>query len=299
MNDEKLTKWDIDLVMAEKQQIIRKSGILEFYPTDTASSEIGGLTTLKKWLEIRNYAFSNEAKAFGLPSPRGALLLGAPGCGKSLTAKAVAHLWKLPLIKLDFGKIFSGLVGSSEENLRRGLMTAERISPAVLWIDELEKGLSGGTQGSLDSGTAARVFGTFLTWMQEKKGEVFVIATANRIEMLPPELLRKGRFDEIFFVDLPQEAARRQILEIHIKKRSRDPKIFDLGRIIGLTEGFSGAELEHIIIEGLFLAFAAQQELASDHIIQAAQTTVPLSRTYAEELNRLRTWAADRARPAD
>lgn len=299
VSDGVFDKKDIELVLNEKQQIIRKSGILEFYPADSQLSEVGGLQNLKHWLLLRGKAFSTKASGFGLPSPKGVLLLGAPGCGKSLTAKAVANSWQMPLLRLDFGKIFSGLVGSSEENMRRALKVAEGISPAVLWIDEIEKGLAGGTSGTSDGGTGARVFGTFLTWMQEKKSTVFVVATANRIDALPPELLRRGRFDEIFFMDLPQPAARTEIISIHLKKRDRKPELFEIKKIVDATENFSGAEIEHVIVEGLFIAYHENRELTPEDILKAIKETVPLSVTYSEELKRIREWSKSRARSAD
>jgi len=290
---------DVALVLKEKQQIIRKSGILEFYPADAKLSEVGGLQNLKNWLTMRGKAFSTKASGFGLPSPKGVLLLGAPGCGKSLTAKAVANSWNMPLLRLDFGKIFSSLVGSSEENMRRALKVAEGVSPTVLWIDEIEKGLAGGTSGNSDGGTGARVFGTFLTWMQEKTSTVFVVATANRIDALPPELLRRGRFDEIFFMDLPQPNSRAEIITIHLKKRNRKVESFDMKALVTATEGFSGAEIEHVIVEGLFKAFHENRELTNQDIVAASTETVPLSVTYAEELKRIRDWCKNRARSAD
>lgn len=299
VNDSVLDVRDVNVVLKEKEQIIRKSGILEFFPANAKISEVGGLQNLKYWLGLRSKAFSSKASDFGLPTPKGVLLLGAPGCGKSLTAKAVANSWRLPLLRLDFGKIFSGLVGSSEENMRRALKVAEGVSPCVLWIDEIEKGLAGGVSGSSDGGTGARVFGTFLTWMQEKESTVFVVATANKIEALPPELLRRGRFDEIFFMDLPHAQSRADILTIHLAKRKRDPKTFDMKNLVQLTEGFSGAELEHVIVEGLFTAYHEQRELKNEDVQKAIKETIPLSTTYREELERTRQWAKTRARNAD
>lgn len=299
VDDSVINARDVSLVLKEKQQIIRKSGILEFYPADSKLAEVGGLHNLKCWLSMRGKAFSTKATEFGLPPPKGVLLLGAPGCGKSLTAKAVANSWQMPLLRLDFGKIFSGLVGSSEENMRRALKVAEGVAPAVLWIDEIEKGLAGGTSGNSDGGTAARVFGTFLTWMQEKASKVFVVATANKIDALPPELLRRGRFDEIFFMDLPNPKAREEIAAIHLSKRKRNIPNFDLNAIVASTDGFSGAEIEHSIVEGLFAAYSESRELETQDIVKAAKETVPLSTTYAEELRRSREWAKNRARSAD
>ena len=301
VTDGRLCRSDIEIVQREKQQIIRKSGILEFHPPEQSMADVGGLDELKRWLGIRGKAFAPGAAEFGLPAPNGVLLLGAPGCGKSLTAKAVGHSWGLPLLRLDLGRIYSGLVGSSEENMRRALKVAEGVAPAVMWIDELEKGLAGGVGGSglSDGGTASRVFGTLLTWMQENEARVFVVATANRIAVLPPELLRRGRFDEIFFVDLPQPESREEIFRIHLQRRKRDPESFDLEQLVRATEGFSGAEIEHCVIEGLFLAFDQERELNDGDLLRAAAETVPLSVTSAEELRRSREWASKRARPAE
>ncbi len=214
------------------------------------------------------------------------------GCGKSLTAKAVAGQWRLPLLRLDMGRIFSGLVGSSEENLRRAIRVAESVAPVVLWVDEIEKGLSGSkSSGASDGGVSARVFGALLTWLQEKTAPVFVVATANRIDDLPPELLRKGRFDEIFFIDLPVPSERREILEIHVRKRGRDPAAYDLAALAGQAEGFSGAELEAALISGLYEAFAEGTELAQEHLSRAVAESLPLSVTMREEIDRLRDWA--------
>lgn len=299
VHDGKITAGDIAIVLKEKEQIIRKSGTLEFFNADGNMNDVGGLKNLKIWLDQRTRAFDQKAIEFGLPPPRGVLLLGAPGCGKSLTAKAVANTWKMPLLRLDLGKIFSGLVGSSEENMRRALKVAEGVAPSILWIDEIEKGLSGNQSGSSDGGVAARVFGTFLTWMQEKTSRVFVVATANRIDALPPELLRRGRFDEIFFMDLPDQDSRADIFRIHLRKRKRLESEFDINLLAQKSDGYSGAELEHCVVEGLFAAFHEGRPLTTQDIATAIETLVPLSVTYADELNRLREWAKTRARSAD
>ena len=291
---------DVEVVMAEKQQVIRKSGMLEFQPADATLADVGGLEILKQWLRRRGKAWQREARDYGLPSPKGALLLGVPGCGKSLIARAVAQAWTLPLLHLDLARIFSSMLGSSEENMRRALAVAEGVAPAVLWIDEIEKGLAGGTgSGHSDAGTAVRVFGTLLTWMQERSAPVFVVATANKLEALPPELLRRGRFDEIFFVDLPGAETRAEILRIHLAKRNRDPGKFDLTALASACSGFSGAELEHVVIEALFAGFDADREIEDDDLLGAITQTTPLSTTSAEEVQRLREWARTRARPAD
>ncbi|MCA1825986.1 MAG: AAA family ATPase [Myxococcales bacterium] len=298
-NDGVLDKDDIRLVLEEKKQVVRKSGLLEFVGLDEHLGNVGGLEDLKAWLTGRNGAFSEPARKFGLPAPKGLLLLGVQGCGKSLVAKAIASQWALPLLRLDLGRIFSSLIGSSEENLRRAIRVAESVSPTVLWIDEIEKGLAGSAGSAVtDSGVSARVFGSLLTWLQEKTAPVFVVATANRIEALPPELLRKGRFDEIFFIDLPSAAERREIFRIHIQKRQRDPARFDLDTLSTTAEGYSGSEIEQAIIAGMYLAFAEGAELTQAHVMQALQETYPLSATMGEEIARLRDWSKNRTRPA-
>ncbi len=295
--DNRLDVSDLRLILDEKSQVIRKSGLLEYYGTDQAMTDVGGLTHLKRWLERRRNAFSDAAREFGLPSPKGLLLLGVQGCGKSLTAKAIATSWKLPLVRLDMGRIYSGLVGSSEENLRKAIRAVESLAPVVLWVDEVEKGLAGST-GSNDTGVSARVFGTLLTWLQEKTAPVFVVATANRIESLPPELLRKGRFDEIFFVDLPSEQERTEIITIQLKRRKREPANFPVAELAKLTAQFSGAELEQLVVAGLYDAFADGVELKPEHLITAAKETPPLAVTMAEDVQKLREWARTRTRPA-
>lgn len=286
-------------ILAEKQQIIRKSGLLEYHEADESFATVGGLDGVKDWLRKRGAALTPEARAFGLPVPRGVLLLGVQGCGKSLCAKATAAQWQLPLLRFDMGRMFSGLVGSSEENIRRALAVAESVAPAVLWMDELDKAFSGArASGQSDGGTTARVLGTFLTWLAEKTSSVFVVATANDISSLPPELLRKGRLDEIFFVDLPGEDERREILAIHLKKCGRDPAAFRVEELAAASAGLSGAEIEQALIDGLFEAFAAGTELTDDHIARALRQTIPLARTMEEEITRLRAWARGRTRAA-
>ena len=297
--DQRLDASDIQRVMEEKRQVIRKSGLLEYYPAEHDLLGVGGLENLKDWLSRRATAFGEPARRFGLPEPKGLLLLGVQGCGKSLTAKAIASQWTLPLLRLDVGRIFSGLVGSSEENLRRAIRVAESAAPAVLWVDEIDKAFAGAaSSGTEDSGVSARVLGTFLTWLQEKKAAVFVVATANRVEGLPPELLRKGRFDEIFFIDLPDARERAEILAIHLRHRGRDPVAFDVTQVATRALNFSGAELEQVVVEGLYLAFAQGVELATAHLLAAVTQTFPLAVTLAEEVERIREWAAHRTRPA-
>jgi ATP-dependent 26S proteasome regulatory subunit len=292
-------KFDVDVLLEEKKQIVRKSGLLEYYSSDYRMKDVGGLELLKEWLEKRTKSFTDKARAFGIPAPKGILILGVQGCGKSLVAKAVAEHWSLPLLKLDVGRIFGSLVGQSEENIRRAIKVAESVAPCVLWADELEKGFAGMSgSGVSDSGTTARVFATFLTWMQDKTKAVFLIATANDVSILPPEMLRKGRFDEIFFVDLPDAEEREQIFQIHLKRRKRDPSKFDLKELSKWTKGFSGAEIEQVIVGALNSAFDAGQELSQQDILDEAKAVVPLSVMMREEIDELRSWAELRTRPA-
>ncbi len=296
---QKIGEGAIPMILAEKKQIIRKSGILEYFAPDETFAQIGGVAALKRWLAKRDVAFTEDARKFGLPVPKGLLLVGVQGCGKSLTAKAVASQWNVPLLRLDLGKVFSGLVGSSEENVRKAIKLAESIAPCILWIDEIEKGLSGSASSHYsDAGTAARVFGTFLTWLQEKEKSVFVIATANDISLLPPELLRKGRFDEIFFVDLPGAQERQEIFSIHFEKRHRSPQHFDIDLLQQASDGFSGAEIEQVIISALFDAFEHGRPLTTEDVTRSLRETVPLSQTMAEHITALRRWAETRARRA-
>jgi SpoVK/Ycf46/Vps4 family AAA+-type ATPase len=299
VKDERLSGEDVNEVFAEKQQIIRKSGLLEYYSSSESFSSVGGLCILKDWLQKRAVAFGDEARAFGLPAPKGILMLGVQGCGKSLCAKSVSSLWQLPLLRFDMGRMFGSLVGSSEENVRKAIAVAESVAPAILWVDEIDKAFAGSQgSGSSDGGTTARVFGTFLTWLSEKTAPVFVVATANDISQLPPELMRKGRLDEIFFVDLPTEEERAEIFRIHLAKRGRSPEAFDLPALVAASQEFSGAEIEQAIISALYDAFSSQGELTTAHVLEALRQTVPLSKTMDEQLNRLRTWAEGRARHA-
>ena len=299
VKDERLSGDDVNEVFAEKQQIIRKNGLLEYYATQETFANVGGLAVLKDWLQRRALALTGQARDFGLPPPKGILLLGVQGCGKSLCAKAVSSLWQLPLLRFDMGRMFGSLVGSSEENVRKAISVAESVAPAILWVDEIDKAFAG-SQGSgvSDGGTTARVFGTFLTWLSEKTAPVFVVATANDISQLPPELLRKGRLDEIFYVDLPSEEERAEIFQIHITKRGRVPQKFDLPALVGRSRDFSGAEIEEAVISGLYDAFYTREELSTAHVLEALRQTVPLSKTMDEQINRLRSWAEGRARNA-
>jgi SpoVK/Ycf46/Vps4 family AAA+-type ATPase len=292
----KLGWADLAEVLEEKRQTVARSEVLEYCVTEASLADIGGLDSLKGWLEQRHQAFSDEARHFGLPLPRGVLLIGPQGTGKSLTAKAIAHNWSMPLLRLDVGRLFAGLVGASEARTRETIQRAEAMSPCVLWIDEIDKGFGGDARS--DGGTSQRVLANVLTWMAEKTSAVFVVATANGVERLPGELLRKGRFDEIFLLDLPFSEERRNILELHIQRRRPNLNL-PLAAVIDRSEGFSGAELEQTVIEAMHLAFAERRELGETDLILAASQLVPLSRTAREQLNALKEWAASgRARAA-
>ncbi len=294
VEDGVLGRNDIDRVLDAKRQVIERSGVLEYFPHEHQMGDIAGLDELKGWLRKRQAAFEDpkRAKEYGLSAPKGLLLIGVQGCGKSLCAKAVAAEWKLPLIRLDPSNLYNRYVGESERNLRRAIKLAEAMAPAVLWMDEIEKALS---QEDAQGGPAQRIFGTFLAWLQDKKESVFVIATANDISKLPPELMRKGRFDEIFFVDLPQNEARRRIFEIHLSRRKREPSKFDIDRLVELSDGFSGAEIEQAVVSALYTAFSREEELTTEAIVEEIELTRPLSVTMAERIDALRDWARDRA----
>jgi SpoVK/Ycf46/Vps4 family AAA+-type ATPase len=295
----RLSGDDIQEVFAEKQQIIRKSGLLEYYAASEDFNSVGGLAVLKEWLNKRAAAFTGEARAFGLPAPKGILMLGVQGCGKSLCAKAVSTQWQLPLLRFDMGRMFGSLVGSSEENVRRAIAVADSVAPAILWVDEIDKAFAGSQgSGAVDGGTTARVFGTFLTWLSEKTAPVFVVATANDISQLPPELLRKGRLDEIFFVDLPDREERAEIFGIHLTKRGRDVSTFDLDAFAEASRDFSGAEIEEAINSALYDAFYDKQDIRTEHVLNSLAQTVPLAKTMDEQISRLRRWAEGRARHA-
>ncbi len=289
-----LDERGIDMIMAEKKAIVRESGALEFYSPEETLADVGGLEVLKEWLRQREKAFSQEARDYGLPAPKGIALIGIPGTGKSLTARMVAGLWHLPLVRLDMGALFGGLVGQSEENTRRALALVETISPCLLWIDEMEKGFA---FGGGDGGTSQRVFQSFLTWMQEKRKPVFVIGTANNIAALPPEFLRRGRFDEVFFLDLPTALERREIFQVHLEKRRRPPQMYDLEALAEASAGYVGAEIEQAVVDAMYLAFNDREvpgrDFSTDDILQALARQVPLSRSQVEAIQALRLWLVE------
>lgn len=298
--------WDPKIVLDEKCQALKKTGLLEYIPvTPDGLAQIGGLEVLKQWVRKRKTAFSEKARQFGLPAPKGILLVGPPGCGKSLSAKAISGELNLPLLRLDMGKMFGSLVGQSEGNMRTAIQVAEAISPCILWIDEIEKGLAGSSSsGSTDSGVGARVLGTILTWMQDKKSPVFVYATANDVTGLPPELLRRGRFDEMFSVDLPTKQERMDIFSIHLKKLGRGA-LLDSKKVVltelgeSLSEGFTGAEIEAAIIDGLYSAFEADRDIITKDIAEALKVSKPMSKMMSERILAIRRWCKDRTREAN
>lgn len=292
--DRRFDESDIPSVLARKRQQLHMDGLLEYVEAPVTLDSVGGLENLKQWLRTRDNTFDDKSEAFGLQAPRGVLLLGVQGAGKSLSAKAFATAWKLPLLRLDPGALYDRYIGESERRLRQALHQAEIMSPVVLWVDEIEKGFASAASHSNDGGLSQRMFGTLLTWMQEHTESVFLVATANDIEALPPELLRKGRFDEIFFVDLPDCGARRRIFEIHLSRRDRDPKSFDVAALAESCEGYSGAEIEQAIVSALHDAFVEQSKLTTEHIAAALRRSPPLSVTMAERIAALRQWAQGR-----
>lgn len=284
----------VDALLEEKAQLIRKSGTLEYVRIRVGLDSIGGLENLKEWLQTRALAFSPKAKEFGLDVPKGVLIMGISGCGKSLCAKAVATAWGLPLLRLELNQVYGGTFGSPEEVFRRTIKTVEAASPCVLWIDEIEAGITRAGEKTSDS-PASRIFGYFLTWMQEKQYPVFIAATANQIDLLPPEILRKGRFDEIFFVSLPSQKDRKEIFRIHLRDREKNPDSFDLDSLAKNTEGLSGAEIEQAVVSALFESFSKRKDLDNKELIIAASSIVPLSTTMREDISKLERWAANRA----
>ncbi|MHC4460294.1 MAG: AAA family ATPase [Planctomycetota bacterium] len=298
-DDQRFDDNDINVVIASKRRMIQRGGLLEYIQTPLDLSEIGGMRQLKKWLAERKNAFTSKAEDFGIEAPKGVLMLGVQGAGKSLCAKAIATAWHQPLLRMDPSTLYASYIGESERNLREALRQTESMSPVILWIDEIEKGFASAASQSTDGGLSKRMFGTLLTWMQEHEAPVFVIATANDIEALPPELLRKGRFDEIFFVDLPSEPVRKEIFAIHLKKRQREAGQFDLDALAMASEGYSGSEIEQAVISALHAAYANKANLDTNRILSALRTSPPLLVTMAESVECLRAWAEGRCVPAD
>ena len=290
----------VDRIREDKGKLIKDQGVLEFVKVEAGLDSVGGMTRLKAWLEKRRGAFSVEAAQYGLDPPKGILIMGVQGCGKSLCAKAVSQEWGMPLLKFDSSALFDKYIGESEKNLRKSLQVGEAVAPSVLWIDEIEKMFPHASLSSeADAGLSVRIFGTFLTWMQEKKSPVFVVATSNDISALPPELVRKGRFDEIFFVDLPDAEERKLIFAIHLRRHKQDPAQFDLVKLAAAAEGFSGAELEQAVTSALYSAFAQKSPLTTDMVLKEIQSTRPLSVTLREKMECLRDWARERTVPAN
>jgi SpoVK/Ycf46/Vps4 family AAA+-type ATPase len=298
LDDLRLDRNDFKHILERKKSLIASDGVLELEARDTTLQQVGGLDNLKAWLKKRAPGFAPEARKHGLEAPRGLLLIGVQGCGKSLGARAVASEWGLPLLRLEAGALYDKFVGESERRLRAALATAEAMAPCVLFIDEIEKGFSGRTGTESDGGLSRRIFGTFVSWLQDRRRPVCVTATANDIQALPPELLRKGRFDEIFFVDLPADPARRSILAVHLVKRDLDPGAFSLPDLAAASEGFSGAEIEAAIVSALYSAFSDRQPLSTGHLLSEIRRAVPLSRTCKEAIEELREWAKGRTVPA-
>jgi ATP-dependent 26S proteasome regulatory subunit len=294
-----LTHEDLPRIVEGKRNLLQSAGCLEAVNVNFTPEEIGGLANLKRWLARRREGMSQKARAFGLEPPRGILLLGVQGCGKSLCAKVVAADWRMPLLRMDPGVLYQKYIGESENRLREALAQAESMAPAVLWIDEIEKAFASASAESADGGLSQRMFGTLLSWIQDHRSPIFLVATANNIAALPPELMRKGRFDEVFFVDLPDVEARRQVLAIHLRRRQRDPQQFALDELARATAEFSGAEIEQMVISALYAAFANGVELNDEHLLAEAQVTRPLSVLMAERVQQLRSWADGRCVPAD
>lgn len=300
LHDGQFAAHDIDRAIERKRQKLGETGVLEYLPPPSEPPTIGGMKSLRDWLERRRRAFTPEAREFGLESPRGMLMLGVQGCGKSMMARYVAAAWSMPLVRMSVGALYDKYVGESEKHLRQAFQVAEVMAPCVLWIDEIEKAFASSSAGAeADGGLSQRMFGQLLTWMQDHEQPVFIVATANDIKALPPELMRKGRFDEIFFVDLPGPEARRSILEIHIAKRKRDPKAFDLNALTDACDGYSGAEIEQAIVSALYVAFGEDRDITSDDVLGEIRNTQPLSVTMAEKVSALRNWAENRCVRAD
>ncbi|MGH9424654.1 MAG: AAA family ATPase, partial [Thermoanaerobaculia bacterium] len=288
VEDGTLSAADIQTIVRCKGEMIERGGVLEFFPVEQNAFEIGGFARLKEWLESARVGFSAEARALNLNAPKGVLFAGVQGCGKSLAAKFVARQWELPLLKLDAGRLYEKYVGDSEKNFRKATALAEAMAPVILWIDEIEKAFAQGGSTDSDGGLSQRLFGSFLTWLQEKKDEVFVVGAANDLMNVPPELLRKGRFDEVFFVDLPTREERMSIFAIHLRLRKQNPSTFDLGALADATDGFSGAEIEQAVISALYRSLQKKQPVTSESIVESVRSTTPLSISRAEDVARVR-----------
>lgn len=299
IDDNALTIDDLPRIVEAKRNLLQTAGCLETINVDVQVDEIGGLDNLKRWLAKRRGGMTSGAREFGLDPPRGILLLGVQGCGKSLCAKIVAEDWNMPLLRLDPGVLYQKFVGETENRLRQALTQAETMAPVVLWIDEIEKAFASAAAESADGGLSQRMFGTLLSWMQDHRSPIFMVATANNIAALPPELMRKGRFDEVFFVDLPNLAARQHIFSIHLRRRKRDPLKFALDQLSKAADGFSGAEIEQAVNSAMFSAFAAGDELTDEYLLTEIRDTKPLSVLMADRVRQLRAWAKDRCVPAD
>jgi SpoVK/Ycf46/Vps4 family AAA+-type ATPase len=296
VDDGAITEDDLDEVMQAKYKLMSRDDLLTFEFETSKFSELAGMAKLKEWLQQREKFFHRSVNMTGMESPRGILLLGVQGCGKSVAAKAVAGVWKVPLLRLDFGRLYNKYIGESESNIREALKTAEVMSPCVLWIDELEKGIS---TSEHDDGTSQRILGTLLTWMAENRNSVFIVATSNAIDRLPPELIRKGRLDEVFFVDLPTPEVRERIFHIHADKRAVDKSALDMGRLAQLTDGFSGSEIEQLVVSAIYAAHADEASITMQTLIDEIKNTKPLSILMAEKISALRQWAEGRTVSVD
>ncbi len=294
LRDLALTRRDLEVIIETKRELLEKEGVLEYFPAEAGMGEMGGLSKLKRWLAKRKKAFTPQAKRFGVPPPKGIVLLGVQGCGKSMGAKAVAREWDLPLLRMEPGRLYDKYVGESDKNLERALKMAERMAPCVLMIDEIEKGFASMGSSEADAGLSKRIFGRLLGWLQEHRAPVFVVATCNQIDGLPPELMRKGRFDEIFFIDLPSAEARKEIFAVHLKKRKRNPAAFDLDALADASGGFSGAEIEQAVVSALYTAFSRGTDVDTPLLVDELKATTPLSVTRREDITALRAWAHGR-----
>ena len=295
VEDGTLAPEDINKVIEEKIKVVEREGLLEYYPNEETMDSVADLRGLKSWLAKRKEIIlqPERAREFGLTFPKGVLLLGVPGCGKSLCAKAVAMEWGLPLLKLDPSNLYNKYIGESEKNFKRAMQTAEKLSPVILWIDEIEKAFSS-VSGDQDAGVSTRIFGTFLSWLQDRNGDVFIVATANDVQKLPPEFMRKGRFDEIFFVDVPDEESREAIFKIHLEKRGKSASNFDISSLVEVSDGFSGSEIEQVIVSALYTAFSNDTEVSTSLLLSEIRGTKPLTVTMKDKIDYLRQWAKGR-----